>query len=297
MIYNVNLGLTFGEEETPWVPEFNNYGSFITREDINQKIKIPHLDDRDTFNLAKLGDGQILPVNSKWVNNGKNMSPSLISIRKEGVEIDESIVYVTLDKTLKLLKYKAHQQILNTYHSNGDKPYVGCAIVVDNTKNKIDTPIIEIWALQDNGKNPSRYKYIQVFLLDNENSVLTTIDDAPGEEVKDLIKLNKEKKNRRFKINTNRLVTSTYFVDNDKDEKEIEKQTKNMRFINIVNLKGKSDDEIKSICKKELLDKKVKCFTLVNKADIPYELWNENRVLFVFRYDTAKKKQGCFKSN
>ena len=292
MIYNVNLGKKYDGVETPWIQEFNQFGSFITRDDINQMIKIPHLDDRDTFNLSKLGDGQILPVNSKWVNNGKNLSPSLISIRKEGVEINEAIVYVTLDcSTYKLLKFKATQPVLITYHK--DDEYVGCAIVADNAKVQTDTPIVEIW-VKDLAEN--RYKIVSIYLHDSENSIATKIEDAPGKEVKDLSKLDDSRK-RRFKVLTNKLITSTIFVDKDEDEKTMKKLTKTMKYANIINIKNLKEKELADLCKKELKDKKVKCITLVNDTDVPYTLWNENRILFVFSYDTEKKRQSCRKSN
>lgn len=292
MIYNVNLGQKTESDKTLWEPVFNQFGSFIEREDINQMIKIPHLDDRDTFNLTELGNGQILPVNSKWVNNGKNMSPALINIRKDEVgKIDESLVYITLNEnSLKLLKFKAHQDVLNTYHGND---YVGCAVVVNNTKLDPNEPIMEIWAKDVESK---RYKYITVLLNDKENQCAYVEVDAAGGEVRELKKLDTARR-RRFKIVSNKLLTSVFFVSNEKDEKKIKELTKNMKYVQIYNIGGDSDEKLEMRCKNLLLGNKVKAFTLVNDASIPFDIWNKCRILFVMKYSTDKKEQICLKSN
>lgn len=292
MIYNVNLGATEGNEVTLWEIVFNQFGSFIEREDINQMIKIPHLDDRDTFNLTQLGNGQILPVNSKWVNNGKNMSPALINIRKDEIgKIDESVVYITLNENnLKLLKFKAHHDVLNTYHG---EDYVGCAVVVNNNKLSSDKPIMEIWA-KDVESN--RYKYITVFLNDKENHSDYTIIDAAGKDIRELKKLDTTRR-RRFKIVSNKLLTSVFFVNNEKDEKKIKELTKNMKYVQVYNIGGDSEEKLDLRCKNLLLLNKVKAFTLVNDASIPFDIWNKCRILFVMKYSTDKKEQICLKSN
>jgi len=291
MIYSINLGQK-ENEKILWEPVFNQFGSFIEREDINQMIKIPHLDDRDTFNLTELGNGQILPVNSKWVNNGKNMSPALINIRKDELgKIDESVMYITMNEnSLKLLKFKAHQDVLNTYHGSD---YVGCAVVVNNNKLDPNEPIMEIWAKDVKSK---RYKYITIFLNDKENQSAYVEVDATGKEVRELKKLDTGKR-RRFEIVSNKLLTSVFFVNNERDEKKIKELTKNMKYIQIYNIAGDSEEKLETRCKNVLLANKVKAFTLVNDASIPFEIWNKCRILFVMKYSTDKKEQTCLKSN
>ena len=70
-----------------------------------------------------------------------------------------------------------------------------------------------------------------------------------------------------------------------------------MKYVQIYNIGGDSDEKLEMRCKNLLLLNKVKAFTLVNDASIPFDIWNKNRILFVMKYSTDKKEQVCLKSN
>lgn len=94
------------------------------------------------------------------------------------------------------------------------------------------------------------------------------------------------------------MLTSVYFVSNDEEYKVIDCLTSHIKNRKIVKIKeGMNEEELKKLCYSSLVDEHVRGFTMVGKTDIPYEIWNYCKQLYVFRWDMEKKRLICMKSN
>lgn len=299
MIFNINLGTEYEGENTPWVEEIINGIPFFTRDDINQKIKVFGCDIDNPFTLRKFGNGQILPA-SKWVNNNKTLSSTLRPIRnsKNKDNSEEFIVYVTLDNTLKLLKYKSNFEILQTYGMKG--VYVGCVLVIppNKLKENSDNQLIQLYV---KNLKTNRLQVINVTLEPTSATTMVSQADVSNSklvhELFDIDKTNPNGRKFKFYIHGPKAITNTYFVSNKEEMKIAEELTKNVKNRKIISVKGMDHDQMLKVCKEHLIDKHIRAFTMIGETDIPFDIWNQCRQIYVFRYIPKTKKMVCLKSN
>lgn len=302
MIYNMNLGSRYEGETTPWIDEVINGRTFISRDDIGQKIKVIGLDRHDPYLLQKFGDGQVLPHSKRWVNNNHTLGSILIPSKppkKAQEDQDETIVYITLDDTYKLLQYKSNYEILQTYGVKGK--YVGCALVIPPNRMK-ENEANRLMELHVKNVEINRYQVIKID-LDPTNGILSNIQEDVNNkklvsQLKGIDKKNPNGRKFKFYVFGDKMLTSVYFVSNDEEYKVIDCLTSHIKNRKIVKIKeGMSEEELKKLCYSSLVDEHVRGFTMVGKTDIPYEIWNYCKQLYVFRWDMEKKRLICMKSN
>ena len=297
MIFNINLGEEYKGEETPWVEEICNGFPFFVRNDINQKIKV-YGDTNAPFTLGSWGDGQVLPPNTRWGNNNRTLSSTLVPIRDKKNDLDDSIVYVTVDCTLKLLKYKSNVEILQTYSQKGC--YVGCVLVIppNKLKDKEYNKLIEIYV---KNLKTNRLEVIRVSLDPTEARTKVEQEDVANSklvrELFEIDKMNPNGKKFRYYLHGPKPITNTYFVSNKQEKKIAEDLTKNVKNRKIISIENLSHDEILKVCKEELIDNHIRGFTMIGNTDIPYDIWNQCKQIYVFRYIPRTKTMLCLKSS
>ena len=295
LVFDVNLGTeSFVKNRESWETEKINDFLFFSRKDINQKIRLGTKVETFADTLTFYQDGQILPKNVKWVNSYKNLNPILFNVNKKEEGYREHLVYITMDSSLKLLRFRTFFSILQTYHKVNE--YQGCVIVIPEKSLDPEKPIMELTV--KNTEN-NRYQYIKIYLPDNAEVTIDQQDVRNRKQVNDLRKLDNRKSHYHFKIKVPKgtLLTNTYICNNSSDFNRMMELTDDIKNRSIVNISLFEGEEQKSVINEKLLGSNVRAFTIVNDAQVPYELWKENKQLYVFKYNTEDETVTCLKSN
>lgn len=296
LIFDVNLGKdSFVDNKGSWTKvEISDY-LFFSREDINQKIRLGSKVEIGSSSLSFYKDGQILPFNVKWVNSYNNLNPMLFNVNKKEEEYKEHIVYITMDNSLKLLRFKSFFSILQTYHKRDE--YQGCAIIIPEKKLDHEKPIFELTV---KNLETNRYQYIKIYLTDDSEIKIDQQDVRSRKLVSELRKIDNRKSYVHFKVKVPKktFLTNTYFCKNQEDSEKIMELTEGIKNKNVIDLsRYHSEDEKTSAINDALLGSHTRAFTIVGDADVPYELWKENKQLYIFKYDIEEEALICLKSN
>lgn len=290
-----------------WSIESDNYGNnYYTKENIRKRIRLakdldfqPNL---ERANPPEVFHGGIVneyntPVNSRWVNNNKNMNPMLIA----GKDDEQMIVYLTvMAEDYRVIDFTTRHRILQTYRKKDE--YQGCAIVLNKSdlcKNEKDTDN-EIFRLVVRNKTTERFEVIR---LKFKNDKIEICDSEDISDYKPARLYAVEKKFTegvlfRVRVKKNDFLTNTYFVSPDKEEetKELVSGIKNANVVILTDEMLNNMEILRAVLRDELESKNIRAFT-TNGVRIPNELAKEFKQLYIFDYDSEKGYLKCVKSN
>lgn len=301
MIINFNFGTTFqtpSEISREWKYEYDDKKalSFLSREDICQKIKLKNLNYLDKVSDACLRDAGMVPSNSHWDNNQKTMSPTLVMHRKNAkFDKKELIIYITLDNSLKLLKYRSNNEIRHSYTTNTLK---GCAIICDENNFKSENNrIITVFVKNMETK---RFQVISIDYDKKTESVDFSQKDVSNKnvvhELREIDKNSPNGKKFRYYIHESKPITQTLIVKDDATKDSMEKDKK-MKYKTIISMQNKSEEDLIQTLKSEWKNNHIRAVTIIGSdITIPYNVWIESKILFVFQFDTETHRNNCIKS-
>lgn len=290
-----------------WSIESDNYGNnYYTKENIRKRIRLakdldfqPNLERANPPEVFHSGivNEYNTPVNSRWVNNNKNMNPMLIA----GKDDEQMIVYLTvMAEDYRVIDYTTRHRVLQTYRKKDE--YQGCAIVLNKSdlyKNEKDTDN-EIFRLVVRNKTTERFEVIR---LKFKNDKIEICDSEDISDYKPARLYAVEKKFTegvlfRVRVKKNDFLTNTYFVSPDKEEetKELVSGIKNANVVILTDEMLKNMEILRAVLRDELEAKNIRAFT-TNGVRIPNELVKEFKQLYIFDYDSEKGYLKCVKSN
>lgn len=292
-----------------WTITKDDYdNSYYTKENIRKRIRIakdlsfnPNLERAnppEIFNAGIINEYET-PSSSKWVNNNKNMNPTLVTGRGD----EQMIVYLTIMADgYRVIDYTTSHRILQTYRKKGE--YQGCAIVLNKSdlyKGEKNTDN-EIIRLVVRNKKTERFEVIKVsFNLSSEKVEIINKEDISEYKPARLYAVEKKFSEGvlfRVRVKKNDFLTNTYFVSPDKEEetKELVSGIKNVNIVVLEKNVLQNNEALRSVLKAELADKNVRAFT-TNGVKIPNELSREFKQLYIFDYDSSKGYLKCIKSS
>ena len=307
MIYNVNLGDTYAGDppvNTSWSLQQSKKGNyFFERKDIHCRIQIPRLDDPGPLVGTRLGDGYIIPADRIFATYTNNLAPYF---RREQDVTEGDIVYITLDSTVKLINYKTPYDIRYTYRGRPGKNHVsqyqGCVIVLHEEEELKDLPIFELILKISDGS----FESVKVILNKDENQIVVNRYPIYKKKTLDIFtKIDNDKRLPRFRIKIEHghpCLTGIWVVKDSMTEEQI----LDLLFDNlpygvaqhavVMNIESMDDLGIRTVFRLHSEKNESQCFTMVDDAEIPYELWKELKQNYVFKYNSETGKLTCLKS-
>lgn len=297
------------DEAGKWEIKSDDYGNnYYVKENIKKRIRIskdlsfnPNLERAVPPEVFTSGVVNLYetPSSARWVNNNKNMNPTLTV----GKDNDQMIVYLTvLARGYRVIDFSTRHRILQTYRQKGE--YQGCAIVLNKSdllKNEKERDN-EVFRLVVRNKKSERFEVISL-TLNLATNELEIINKEDISEYKPARLYAVEKKFAegvlfRVRVKKNDFLTNTYFVSPEKEAetKELVSGIKNANVVVLTPNMLENVDTLRAVLKEELEAKKVRAFT-TNGVRIPNELVKEFKQLYIFDYDSEKGYIKCVKSN
>ena len=308
MIYNVNLGDTFTGDiavNTDWSLELSKKGNyFFQRKDIHCRIQLPRLYH---FEFKQVGDGWTVPEGRDFATYTNNLAPYFRNVHDDEDKVYYTdVVYVTLDHTVKLINYKTPYDIRYTFRGRPGKDriskYHGCVVALHDAEELRDLPIFEMIIKIPDGS----FESVKVLLNTEDHQIVVNRYPIYKKKTIDVFKkIDKDRRLPRFKIKVEHglpYLTNIWVVDNIITEDIIEDLLYTFlpygiaQRTYVLNTESMNEDTVRNVFKEHVNRTEDVCFTMVNDATVPYDLWRETKQNYVFKYNTDSGKLTCMKS-
>ena len=307
MLYNVNIGSSFQVPsgiDTPWKLKTSKNGHYyLEREDIRSRIQIPRVKGNLRMVGKLIGDGFVTPPYTEFQTYRSNLAPVFSTFHTGIGQTD--VIYITLDSSAKLIKFKTPFDIRYTYRGRPNKegvfPYQGCVLLVTEDQDIKNDPVFEMIVKID-GEFRS-YK----IMFDRVGTQIGIVQSpvTNNRVIEECRKIDERPKSPRFRVKlekSTKVPTNLWVVDTPEtfnkvaDFLEQNMNSKERSRAHIMDITGLNDDQIIEKFRSVVTESGDRCFTMVDEAKVPYPVWKETKQLFAFKFDTENESLYCIKS-
>lgn len=311
MIYDITLGKNASSSE-PWT--LVKDGSMVYYENISirERFKISKPEAVELpYAFGKLVPEYIsnrirkykLPKNIRWVNNNVNLNPLLIPTSNFDDNETHILVISLMTKRYKMLSFKAHKRILQTFHT---PELQGCIVVV--TKKELEVDGLDCLSIDVYDNKRSKYGKIDINFAGAEaNPIIVEnhVDNGAMEYLKKRNEYSKTSLPFKLSLKRNHFITALY-ITTEEHADMVRENVKNIRnkiiFTVPDNFSLLSVEERKSYIDRlrvaistSDIKSAIRAVTLVG-VTLPISIIHDMKFLYVLSYEPEHHRTVCLKS-